>query len=854
MARYRETNDADLPDDIDLPDELAKPKSTESKDPKKLYDLGQAMAKKRDLAMQARKQSGIEDIWSDCEEAYLGIDDSNRNEFAGANWIKPTSKEGPITTAGGGSSGARSTAFVRLTSRYVDAGTAKLSDILLPADDKNFSIKADPNPDIIKALDDHRVAIDNATGQLATRPVTQDEAAINQQAQAPGQAPAPGPAQAPLTMANLAQQDVDKAEEAAQKAEDRLYTWMLDCRYQMEVRNVIHDAGRLGVGIIKGPIPDISTSMALTKGKTEDERQLQIKKKVVPVFKWVDPWNFFPGGECGEDIHNGDNCFERDFLSAKKLRELKKLDGYLGEQIDKVLEEGPGKKYSEGRNPSETENKDRYEVWYCYGSVSREELVSAGAIGSNLVASDKNQVFAKVTIVNDTVIKADINPLDSGRFPYNTMPWSRRSGSWAGVGIAEQISMPQRMCNAATRSMLNNAGISAGAQLVIDQASVTPADGNWTITPNKIWFKSAESDTDDVRKSFMSVEFPNAQAQLMSIIQFAFKLAEESSNIPLVTQGINDQKTPDTFGAVQIQESNANTLLRSIGNTFDDKITCPNVTDLYEWFLLDPDIPDEEKGSFKINAHGSAALVERSIQNAALQAIGEMTLNPAFGASPKKWFGEMLKSKRLEPSKIQYSEAEAEQMSKNQAPPIPIQVEQLKQQGAQALAKVEFQNEMQLSQAEMQHEQQGLQNGGAAPHVVTAQARLEEVRIKAKSAEAIEASRASAEANYANTEAQMAKDNAVARLQEMRDKREMLILEYSLKQNMSLEQVKAELAKTAMMEQTKRALGGAEHQLSAEQGGLDREHDMAKHVSTLENKANQTQSTANDLSLGKPDA
>lgn len=852
MPQIRDTNDVDLPDDIDMPDDFGS--KHVGHDPKTLDALGKTIAKKRDEAMQSRKQSGIEDVWNDCEEAYLGIDDANRNEFAGANWIKPTSKEGPITTGGGSSPGTRSTAYVRLTSRYVDAGTAKLSDILLPIDDKSFSIKADPKPDLIKSLEDHRAAIDAGTGQVATVAATQAELATDKQALAPGQIapPTTGTPQVPLTMAKLAQQEIEKAEEAAQKAEDRLYSWMIDCRYPMEVRNVIHDAGRLGVGIIKGPVPDMTTSMALLKGeKGGYSAQLQIQKKLAPVFKWIDPWNFFPGGECGEDIHNGDNCFERDFFSAKKLKGLKQLPGYLKDQIDKVLEEGPGKKYTEGRNPSESDNKDRYEVWYCYGQISKEELQAASAVGSNEMPSDKNEVYAVITMVNDTVIKADINPLDTGNFPYNAMPWSRRAGSWAGVGIAEQISMAQRMCNASTRAMLNNAGISSGAQIVIDQGSITPADGNYNITPNKIWFKTAEADVDDVRKAFMSVEFPNAQQQLMSIIEFAFKLAEESCNIPLVTQGINDQKTPDTFGAVQIQDNNANTLLRSIGNTFDDKITCPNVNDLYEWFLLDPDVPDDEKGSFKINAHGSAALVERAIQNATLQSMGEMTLNPAFGANPKKWFAEWLKSKRLDPSKIQYTEEESEQQAKNQAPPIQIQVEQIKQQGAQALAKTEFQNEMQLSQAAMQNEQQALQNGGTAPHIVAANARIEEVKIKAKSAEAIEQSRAAAEANYANTEAQMAKDNAVARLQEMRDKREMLILEYSLKNNLSLEEVKADLAKTAMIEQTKRALGGAAHQLSAEQGNLDREHDMTKHVSALNAKAADTQATANQVNAAE---
>jgi hypothetical protein len=46
---------------------------------------------KRDAAVQARKESGIEAIWTAAEEAYLGIDELNRSEFSGSRWAKPTS-------------------------------------------------------------------------------------------------------------------------------------------------------------------------------------------------------------------------------------------------------------------------------------------------------------------------------------------------------------------------------------------------------------------------------------------------------------------------------------------------------------------------------------------------------------------------------------------------------------------------------------------------------------------------------------------------------------------------------------------------------------------------------------------
>ncbi len=487
----------------------------------------------------------------------------------------------------------------------------------------------------------------------------------------------------------------------------------------------------------------------------------------------------------------------------------------------------------EGRNPSERENKKRFEVWYYYGSLTRDEIVAAKAIGSDGIPEDKDEVFAVVTLVNDTVIKADINPLESGKFPYHAMPWSRRAGHWAGVGIGEQIDGPQRMANAATRALLNNAGKSSGTQIVVDQTAITPADGSWVLTPDKIWYLNPDAAITDVRQAFMSVEIQNVGAQLMSVIEYAFKLAEEACNIPLITQGINNQNTPDTFGATQIQDSNANTLLRSIGAMFDDYVTDPEVRGYYEWLLLDPEVPDEEKAEFHIEAHGSAALVERAIQIQTLQQVGQMVLNPAFGVDPRKWFAEMMRSQTLDPRKIQYTEEEQEELQKNQAPPLPIAVAQLKAQSDQQLLSAKLQGEMQMSQAEMEREQQALQNGQASPHMAMASARIAEARIHAASAETIEASRSQAELAYARTEQEMAQQNAAAKQQEMRDQRDMLILKYSLQNNLTLEQVKADLAKTSMQEQTKRQLSASELQLQANQNAEDRNHDMAKHVSSL---------------------
>jgi len=793
----------------------------------RLDALGNVMASKRKEAVDARKTSGIEDVWLACEEAYLGIDDANRHEWQGARWAKPTSMNGGLTRANTASDPTRSNAFVRLTARYVDQASAKLGEILFPIDDKAFSFEPTPDPELVKQLDDNTPLVNN--GVPVVKPADPQQAPASPMAPAPQYgAPSNTPnAMVQATQADAAQKIADMAADCAKRAETRIYDWMVQAKYPAEGRKVIHDAARIGVGILKGPFPDVQTSRAVTK--TADGIELSIVQDIVPGVCWVDPWNFFPADGCGEDIHAGDYVFERDFLATKKLRALAEQDGYLKEQITRVIEEGPGKAFAEGGNPTERDKqkKSRFEIWYYYGMLKRDDLDAAG-VDLEGVDEDAEELSAIVVMVNDTVIKAMLHPLDSGTFPYRVMSWSRRPGHWAGEGVAEKMSMPQRAVNAATRAMFNNAGVASGVQIVLNREGITPANGQWAITPNKLWYATGEAA--EVAKAFALFQIPSIQQELQAIIEYGMKLAEESTGIPLITQGQTGDTSPQTFGQAELQNDNAHTWLRAIGKRYDDLVTEPLVDDFYEWLLLDPEVPDDEKGDYRINAQGSSAMVERAVQEAFLMMLLNAAANPAFMLDPAKIMGLILKSKRLNPRDAQYSEEEQKQrQSQPPAPPVQVMVEQARGQNALQVVQAKAQAELALQQQEAAHDQQQLASGGMTPHMASATAQIARERIRAETAQVVEASRAHAEAARADKEMEIAQQNGNYKLQELAMQRELALLQYAHENNMKLADVKAELAQTAMTERTKRELAAAEIQLAANEGDKDRAVDLHKH-------------------------
>ena len=155
-------NAADLQD---LPDEvrevIERPQKLRAEE---LAGLATHITTLRDEAVAARKESGIEQTWAECEEAYLGIDDLTRAEFGGAKWAKPMAMEGGLVKMTQPGDSTKATAFVMVTARYVDAGTAKVCEVSLPIDGKPFTLKATPVPELSAAAEDKTPA-EQVTGQ-----------------------------------------------------------------------------------------------------------------------------------------------------------------------------------------------------------------------------------------------------------------------------------------------------------------------------------------------------------------------------------------------------------------------------------------------------------------------------------------------------------------------------------------------------------------------------------------------------------------------------------------------------------------------------------------------------------------
>lgn len=600
---------------------------------------------KRREAIAGRAGSGIEEEWTEDEEHYQGIDDANRN-FQNANQLYRSRKTAIIGGQTRQQGPARSVVFLNITRPYTDAASARVADMLLPTDDRAWEIKPTPLPRL--------------SGQQLTM-----------LAQAMG---ATDPAAVHTQMAAQAGQAKEAAERMQQAIEDPL----VESNWHGEVRQVIEDSARIGSGVLKGPFPITRTARMTRKDPATGLTEFIKVDEIKPGSKRIDVWNFFPDPACGENLHNGSYTWERENIGPRQIKEMLADPSYETAELLAVLREGPART-REGTEAVYRPGENEFEMWIFYGHCAREHLARMGV---ELEEGDEDRVPTMAVMINDRLVKVVLSPQEDGEFPYDVLAWQRRPGMPWGVGISRQVRTAQRMLNGAARAMMDNNGLSAAPQVVIGNG-VTPEDGVWSLRPGKIWRAEANADVSDVRGAFNAFTVPSAQVTLMNTIQFALKMAEDTTGMPAMLQGIRGD-APNTLGGMQMQNNNATSVLRRLAKRFDDYMTRPHIQRYFDWMMTYSD--DESiKGDFQIDVRASSALVERDAQQQFLMTLLQVSANPIYELDPAKLAAELCKGQRLDPTNFQYTdEQKAQRAQQGQDPTVQAKAQLLAAQARKA--------------------------------------------------------------------------------------------------------------------------------------------------------------------------
>lgn len=669
---------------------------------------------RRNANVSHREASGIESIWAEDEDSYEGVDDANRAEAISQGLLSGGSK--PET---GGVEPAKLTGCTLLpniTAPYVDAASAHVGDMLMPTDDRNFIVQETPEPDVaddgegfapVKPPMAPQGAMPGAQpGATGAQPGAMPQGAADlakalgpMMAAMQGGKSAPGQPKPPEISAMEAAikpmaDIIARAKKGAKRAQTLIDDYLTECQYQSEVRQAIDDAAKAGTGVMKGPYPVKKVSRVYTRDKMTGAMVITEKYETVPASKNIDYWNAFPAAGCGDDIQAGDSFFEREFFTRKQLAALKGGVGpaaYLDDEIDAVLKEGPQARKAKavgGRQSEELDDKVVFEGWYGYMDLTGADMEALGCR-----CEDETQTYhAIITMVNDRIIKAARNPLDSGAFPYDFLPWKRRKNMPWGIGVARQARVPQRTYTAAYRLQMDNAGASAKPHK-ISAGVLTQVDGDpwsWVFDPDDVG-------SSDARAAMQFIVQPSLRAETSAQMAQAQQMMETCTGLPMTVLGMQGN-VEETAQGRTLLNNNGSAVLRRVARLFDSRLTEPHIGRYYEWLRQYNAVDDPEiaEGDFRITARGSAALVERSIQNQQIPAILNAALQPAYELDPRLAAQEWLKSQRFDPAAFKLTaERKQEMQASMPQPQPPYQV---------AVAQQREQGETQRMQMRLQHE------------------------------------------------------------------------------------------------------------------------------------------------------
>jgi hypothetical protein len=569
----------------------------------------------------------------------------------------------------------RSRLFINLTRPKTNAMGARFKDLLFPTDEKNWGIQPTPVP----RLTEQAEAMANQARELA-------EQAIQAEQQAAQVAADPAKAQQAPQMQGQAQQIAQKAqgakeawaklnsvlEEARRRSSlmaETIDDQLTECGYQAIKRDQIDWAMKIGTGVTKGPVtgdrmrrgwkqkpvagPDGKPQIDEVTGqpKVGGPHYLDMAEGDQPGFRLVDPWGFFPDMDVAK-IEDGNGVYERHLMNPKKMRELQKLSNFDIDVLRRLLSSKPisnAPAYISQLRNIRGEAQDItgpiYHVWEYNGPLEPEQMRMLALATNNQVAYEMvadvdplTQVNACVWFCDGEVLKFALYPYDSGECMYSVFNLVKDESCVFGYGMPSILRDLQSAFNAAWRTMMDNAGLSAGPQVVIDKSTIEPADGDWRLRQRKIWY--AMKGITKENPPFQVYNIQNNQAELMNIIILAERLIDVVSTMPQISQGEPGAMPKDTpMGTTMLMMNSANVVFRDGIKNFDDDVTVPDIRRLYDWNMqFNP--KDELKGDYDVKAMGSSVLLVREIQAQSL-----MTIALQFGGHPI--FGPMLKNRDL---------------------------------------------------------------------------------------------------------------------------------------------------------------------------------------------------------------
>jgi hypothetical protein len=549
-----------------------------------------------------------------CVKARTNVDRrmmQDERQYEGRSRVADPNKRYPNDTDSDSSDDTVAT--IHATRSFTNLFSARVVDMVLPANEIPFRVDPDPNPD--PACIPSFVPPQAQPGEM--NPETGE--------QAPPVEPTPEDIQLAIDDAN---------ERAAGKMQNTLKDQLMEGGLQKHGRRAIHDAMRIGVGILRGPFVQYKrrTKVRFTEGAPEPA--VEVDELTVPGLAYVNPWYFWYDMTPGLD--KARKTFEFEPYDRSEMMGLKKYPNMIVGAIDELLAEpkpcieGPLAEAVSKRNSelNLVEPLDgRWAVLRVFAAIDPKKLKEIGGIDW---PHDNVMPLIEMLMCNGKCLKWKLSELECDyRVPYYAFTPFPCDDTIYGWSVPYMARSAQRTLDGAWEATKLNAAVSSGAMIFLLKSVIQPKDGKWNWGGPK-YFDFVPNGIDmRVQDAVQSLVIPSNVEGNLQLVEKAMDNMSQDTMLSQVLQGdISEAANSPASGLVQI--INLHTIIqRDIATRFDDGIAQPMPQAYSQWNLLYND-DQGIKGDFNIRATASSAFVAKDVQTQHLQVLTTMAQQPQF--------------------------------------------------------------------------------------------------------------------------------------------------------------------------------------------------------------------------------
>ena len=507
--------------------------------------------------------------------------------------------------------------YMGLTDVKCNDAEAWINDVLFPADERAWSIKPSPSPEVppnIKAAISMHVQqeVDSQMGQVPQEIIH-------------------------MRLEQLADGVIERFDELAKAASDRMEKavddQLVEGDFYEALKECVYDIVTYPACIMRR---GMKVKQVLTWSSDGVKTEPVVEKKVINYWYRVSPFDIYPAPN-STGIEDG-YLIERHSMRRSALVELKGVSGFKISAIDLVLSEygaqGLDQWLSIDQIRHDLENRDDWrnspdktiDAIEFNGLIQGRMLLEWG-MDEKDIKDPMGEYEANVWLIGPYVIKATLNKDPLLRRPYFKASFQDIPGSFWGRGVPKKMEDVQTVCNGTARALINNVAISSGPQVEVFTDRISAGENITSMYPWKIW----QTKADPTGSGHRALNFDQPQinaSELMAVYEFFSRLADDHTGIPAYGSSQTQQGAGSraAAGIAMLLTIGAKGIKQVISN-IDKGLIEPLIERNYQWnmqFNQDERI----KGDVQIEAKGARSLVAKEQIQVRRQEFLQSTANP----------------------------------------------------------------------------------------------------------------------------------------------------------------------------------------------------------------------------------